>query len=138
MRADGEEEDGEVQEGRRTRGICRGAFGRGGVGPGRREGDGRERDGGPVMGEDRLGCAVMRNLHAVVRTRGVLPKWLGCRCPLILIRGGGRGWLRAEVRDERAEVPRCCCRAARARGCLLGLGLRVGGGSEFFPVAVDA
>ena len=94
MRADGEEEDGEVQEGR-TRGICRGAFGR--------EGDGRERDGGPVMGEDRLGCAVVRNLHAVVRTGGVLPKWLGCRCPLVLIRGGG-GWLRAEVRDERVEV----------------------------------
>ena len=75
VRSDGEEEDGEVQEGRT---MMRGFWvflGRRGDGPGwglglggmrGREGDGGECDGTPVVREDGRGCAVVRNLHAVV------------------------------------------------------------------------
>jgi hypothetical protein len=75
MRSDREKEDGEVQEGRTRRGIWTLILGRRGDGPGwglgcvtvgGREGDGRECDGAPVVREDGRGCAVVRNLHAVV------------------------------------------------------------------------
>jgi len=95
VRSDREEEDGEVQEGRTTmRGFW--VFGRRGPGGvGGREGDGRKCDGGPVVGEDGRGCAVVRNLDAVVG-------WARRR-PLAFVRGGGS---RAKTGYECAEVLR--------------------------------
>ena len=77
VRSDREEEDGEVQEGRTTRAFSAFSGRRRGDrdGPGwelgrwhvgGREGDGREGDGRAVVGENGRGCAVVRNLHAVV------------------------------------------------------------------------